>query len=259
MDDQQLANVIEAILFAAGEPLSLSDLKKVCQRAWSEESSEIVNARIEQLKSGLQTLRDRWAGYGDARGFELLEVAEGFTFRSNPRYSGYMRAMRDERPVRLSRAALETLAIVAYRQPATKPEVDHIRGVDCGGTLRMLLDRHMVRIVGKREEPGRPLLYGTTKEFLSFFNLTNLNELPSLREYHELNDESQAELDAFDGGPTLEELSQSAKELRLDEEPAVEALDQAVQELDQRESGAVDAFASTGISISTDEGEDASR
>lgn len=175
------------------------------------------------------------------------------SFRSHPRYAHYLRAMRDERRVRLSKAALETLAIVAYRQPATKPEIDHIRGVDCGGTLRMLIDRNLVRIVGKREEPGRPLLYGTSKEFLSFFSISNLNELPSLREFHELNEESKAELDEFDGGSSLEELSRQAKQFRLEEEPAVQALDEAVHSLDQQEHVAVDAFASQGIKIAPEE------
>jgi len=123
----------------------------------------------------------------------------------------------------------------------------------------LLIDRNLVRIVGKREEPGRPLLYGTTKEFLSFFNISNLNQLPSLREYHELNEESKAELEEFDGGSSLEDLSRSAKQLRLEEEPAVQALDEAVQNLDTQEHGAGDAFASQGISIQPDGEDESSR
>ncbi|MEL6546754.1 MAG: SMC-Scp complex subunit ScpB, partial [Myxococcota bacterium] len=246
------------IIFAVGEPVTLSELKKICARAWKDDPPEQLESRLGELKGAVSRLKERWSDGEDPRGFELVEVAEGFSFRSNPMYADYLRAMRDERPVRLSKAALETLSIVAYRQPATKPEIDHIRGVDCGGTLRLLIDRNLVRIVGKKEEPGRPLLYGTSKEFLSFFNISNLNELPSLREYHELNEESKAELDEFDGGASLEDLSRSAKQLRLEEEPAVQALDEAVQELDTQESVAVDAFASQGIEISPDE-EDAKR
>jgi segregation and condensation protein B len=96
------------------------------------------------------------------------------------------------RPVRLSRAQLETLAIVAYRQPITRPEIDEIRGVDSGGTLKVLLDRQLIRALGKKEEVGRPVLYGTTKEFLDFFSLGDLRELPTLREYSELTDESRS-------------------------------------------------------------------
>ncbi|MBC7792712.1 MAG: SMC-Scp complex subunit ScpB, partial [Clostridia bacterium] len=143
---------------------------------------------------------------------------------------------------------LETLAIIAYRQPVTKPEVDHIRGVDCGGTIRILLDRDLVRIVGKREEPGRPMLYGTTREFLSFFNLPSLGQLPSLREFSELSDDSQEEIKEK-LGPSLDDLSRKAKKLRLDEEPAVAALDEAVVELDSTENKTRDAFAAQGITI----------
>lgn len=258
MDQHHLTNALEGIIFAVGEPVTVGELKKILERAWRDEPSEDVQARFELIEPALADLRERWNGYGAGRGFELVEVAQGLTFRSNPQYSDYLRAMRDERPVRLSKAALETLAIVAYRQPATKPEIDHIRGVDCGGTLRMLIDRNLVRIVGKKEEPGRPLLYGTSKEFLSFFNISNLNELPSLREYHELNEESKAELEEYDGGSSLEDLSRSAKQLRLEDEPAVQQLDDAVKQLDTRENEAVDAFASQGIAI-TPETDDSER
>ncbi len=253
MDQSQLTNALEGIIFAVGEPITLNELKKILERAWRDDPAEEVQARFELLKPALAALKERWDAYGEGRGFELVEVAEGFTFRSNPIYSDYLRAMRDERPVRLSKAALETLAIVAYRQPATKPEIDHIRGVDCGGTLRLLIDRSLVRIVGKKEEPGRPLLYGTSKDFLSFFNISNLNQLPSLREYHELNEESKAELEDFDGGSSLEDLSRSAKQLRLEDEPAVQQLDEAVKNLDTQEGVAVDAFSSQGIEINPDD------
>lgn len=251
MDEQQLVNTLEALVFAAGEPLSLREMKAICGRAWRDDDPAVIEERVAMIPTAKDMLLERWRASGDAHGFELLEVAGGLTFRSHPRYADAIRAIRENKPKRWSKAALETLAIVAYRQPATKPEIDHIRGVDCGGILRMLLERAMVRIVGKREEPGRPLLYGTTSEFLSFFNLTHLNELPSLREYHELNHEAEAELEAFDGAVSLESLSGSAKALRLDEEPAVAALDQAVHDLDERESDAVDAFAARGCGIGT--------
>ena len=93
------------------------------------------------------------------------------------------------KPQRLTRAALETLAIVAYRQPVTRPEVEDIRGVDCGAVLKALLERRLIKILGKKEEPGRPILYGTTREFLEFFALKDLASLPTLREFHELSEE----------------------------------------------------------------------
>ncbi len=110
----------------------------------------------------------------------------------------WVRQLLAGRPVKLSRAQLETLAIIAYRQPITRPEVDEIRGVDSGGTVKALLDRGLIRVLGKKEEPGRPMLYGTTKEFLEFFNLKDLKDLPTLREFYELNEESMAKIRELD-------------------------------------------------------------
>ncbi|HXU60474.1 MAG TPA: SMC-Scp complex subunit ScpB, partial [Polyangia bacterium] len=107
------------------------------------------------------------------------------------------------KPPRLSRAMLETLAIVAYRQPITRPEIDEIRGVDCGPVLKTLLDRNLVRMIGKKEEVGRPLLYGTTPEFLRTFSLKDLTELPTLREFHELGEAEMAKVDAAAPAPEL--------------------------------------------------------
>ena len=99
--------------------------------------------------------------------------------------------MLQVKPMRLTRAALETLAIVAYRQPVTRPEMEDLRGVDCGAVTKALLERKLIRILGKKDEPGRPLLYGTTKEFLELFNLRDLTQLPTLREFQELSEESR--------------------------------------------------------------------
>ena len=146
-----------------------SEIKRVFDKLWADQDPARRDVLLKQLRPAIAALRQRWAAVDDARGFALVEVADGLTFRSNPRHADVLRAMRDDKPQRLSRPSLETLAIVAYRQPVTKPEVDHIRGVDCGGTLKVLLERNLLRIVGKRDEPGRPMLYGTTREFLSLF------------------------------------------------------------------------------------------
>src|SRR6476660_7531947 len=112
-------------------------------------------------------------------------------FRTQSQFSAWVQQLIAGRPVRLSRAQLETLAIIAYRQPITRPEIDDIRGVDSTATLKLLIDRMLIRVLGKREEVGRPMLYGTTKEFLDFFSLGDLRELPTLREYSELTAESR--------------------------------------------------------------------
>ncbi len=257
LNQEQLASAIEAVLFAAGEPMSVQDLRQVFDRLWAERPAEELGALKKELDGAVGLLRERWRSIDGERGFQLIEVADGMTLRTNPRFADVLKAMREARPVRLSRAALETLAIIAYRQPVTKPEIDHLRGVDCTATIKLLLDRTLVRIVGKKEEPGLPLLYGTTREFLSFFNLSNLAQLPSLREYHELTEESQEELAALDGQPPLESLRDGATPLRPDEEPAVLDLDAAVAALKSTEKHARASLAEHGIQLVEEEGETA--
>jgi len=251
MEHTDMMQAIEAMLFAAGEPVTFNDAKKVFLRLWQEEALDetAIEARQTELRAAFDALREQ-AQKGDAsRGFGLVLVADGLTFRSDPRHAAVLRAMREEKPMRLSQAALETLAIVAYRQPVTKPDADEIRGVDCGATLRLLLDRNLIRIVGKKEEPGRPMLYGTTREFLSFFNLGNLAQLPTLREFQELNQDAVEELDEFDAAqPTLKDLSTQAKRLTQDD-PGLAALDEAVTQLSTTEGTARAALAAQGIAL----------
>ena len=122
----------------------------------------------------------------EKRGFELKEVAGGFRLQTRRNLRSWVLRLKRSIPVRLSRAALETLAVVAYKQPSTRAEVESIRGVDASGTLRFLLDRKIIRIVGRKDLPGRPLLYGTTRQFLEVFELKDLSDLPSLAEMVEL-------------------------------------------------------------------------
>jgi segregation and condensation protein B len=180
---ERLKSILESLLFASDKPLSL----KRMQELLGERDLEMLSAAIEWLR----------ADYAD-RGVVLHEVAGAFQFRTNPMNAHWVQQLVAGKPVRLTRAQLETLAIVAYRQPITRPEIDEIRGVDSGGTLKLLLDRALIRILGKKEEPGRPMLYGTTKDFLEFFHLRDLKELPTLREFHELNDESLAKMKELD-------------------------------------------------------------
>lgn len=180
---ERLKSIVESLLFASDKPLSA----KRIQELTGEKDIGIVAAAIEMLR----------ADYAD-RGVVLHEVAGGFQFRTNPLNAHWVQQLVAGRPVKLSRAQLETMAIVAYRQPITRPEIDEIRGVDSGGTLKTLLDRGLVRVLGKKEEPGRPMLYGTTKDFLEFFNLKDLKELPTLREFYELSEESMQKVRELD-------------------------------------------------------------
>jgi segregation and condensation protein B len=251
-DQAEWVHILEAVLFTSGTPMTDSALLAVCERIWAQEPVERQEELAAAFEGALQALKERWASMGETCGFTLVEVAEGWAFRTHPRYAQALRAMREEKPMRLSRAALETLAIVAYRQPVTKPDMDFIRGVDCGGSLKQLLDRDLVRIVGKKEDVGRPLLYGTTREFLSFFNLVQLTQLPSLRDYQELNEASQEELQAMEGIAGLHALSETAKQLRLEEEPAVADLEQAMLGLKNTESHTRTALAEQGIALVPD-------
>jgi segregation and condensation protein B len=163
------------LIFASDKPVTSGELAR------------LASAPSRQVRAVLAELKETYA----RRGVVLDEVAGGWLFRTNVQFAPFVRELTSERPVRLTRAQVETLAIVAYRQPITRPEVDEIRGVDSGATLKLLLERDLVRILGKKDEPGRPLLYGTSGQFLEFFGLKSLKDLPTLREFTELSDESR--------------------------------------------------------------------
>jgi segregation and condensation protein B len=148
----------------------------------------------------LAELQEEYRG----RGIELWEVGGGYQFRSSPEAADYVRAFVAQRPVRLTRAQLETLALVAYRQPITRPEIDDVRGVDTGSAVRVLLERGLIKMLGRKDEAGRPLLYGTAPYFLEFFGLASLKDLPTLREFTELTDEHR-ELFQRKTGDTVED------------------------------------------------------
>jgi segregation and condensation protein B len=169
-----LSGLLEALVFASDKPVK------------SIELARFASAPVKQVRELLDELKATYVH----RGIVLDEIAGGWLFRTNVEFAPFVRELTSERPVRLTRAQVETLAIVAYRQPVTRPEVDDIRGVDSGATLKLLLERDLLRILGKKDEPGRPILYGTTSQFLEFFGLKSLKDLPTLREFTELSDES---------------------------------------------------------------------
>ncbi|HEY6180351.1 MAG TPA: SMC-Scp complex subunit ScpB [Kofleriaceae bacterium] len=176
MDAVQLKHLVEALIFASDRPLTVQRLRQL--------------TRVGDVRRLEQALAELSEDYGE-RGLILQQVSGGYQFRTRTQFSAWVQQLIAGRPVRLSRAQLETLAIIAYRQPITRPEIDDIRGVDSTATLKLLIDRMLIRVLGKREEVGRPMLYGTTKEFLDFFSLGDLRELPTLREYSELTAESR--------------------------------------------------------------------
>jgi segregation and condensation protein B len=167
--DKELENIIEASLFAANEPLSVSEIQDLFLLEDRPDKRRVKDALIN-----LQ------GEYTD-RPIELIEIASGFRFQVKTAYSSWVARLWEEKPVKYSRALLETLAIVAYQQPATRGEIEEIRGVAVSTSImRTLQEREWIRAIGHKEVPGRPALYATTKEFLDYFNLQTLADLPPL-------------------------------------------------------------------------------
>lgn len=174
---ENIKNIIESLLLVAGEPLTIDRIKNILIQS---ERKEIQNA-----------LGELSAEYEDRRGgFFLREVAGGYQFRTRPEYREWIKRLVRPKPIRLSKAALETLAIIAYKQPIIRSDIEHIRGVNCGGILRMLLERKLIRVLGRKEIPGRPLIYATTKQFLEIFDLKDLKDLPTPEEITTLGETS---------------------------------------------------------------------
>lgn len=172
---------------AETEPSAPSDAAAQLSAAAAKEEEKTSRADIQQALSELaQEYLEN-----PARGILLGEVAGGWQFRTRPENAVILRQFYQPKPTKISKPSLETLAIVAYRQPVTRVEIDAIRGVDSGGVLKTLLEKNLVRIVGKKDEPGKPMLYGTTQDFLELFQLKSLQELPTLKEFRELEEEFQ--------------------------------------------------------------------
>jgi segregation and condensation protein B len=170
-----LKAIIESLLFVAETPLKIEKIKSVLEIADRQAIRDALTSLAEEYES-------------TKRGFFLAEVAGGFQVRTRPEYSQWVRRLKETRPARLSRAAMETLSIVAYKQPVLRSDVEYLRGVDCGGTIRTLLERGLIRILGRKDLPGRPIIYGTTRKFLELFDLKDLNELPSLKDLTDLGE-----------------------------------------------------------------------
>ncbi len=165
--------IIESLLFVADEPVSIQQLKALIET----EDTVAIRKAVEELAQEY----DHRGG-----GFELRHIAGGYQFRTRSEYSEWVKKFLKPSPAKLSRAALETLAIIAYKQPIIRADVEHIRGVDCGGVLRMLLEKKLIRVLGRKDIPGRPMIYGTTRQFLEVFNLKDLRDLPSPKEIESL-------------------------------------------------------------------------
>jgi len=173
MSEIEKRSIAEALILASSEPIPLARLAKLIPRCTPSKARDLVDELNAEY-------------IAQQRAFEICEIAGGYQMRTHSDFSSYLQQLQNTRPLRLSNAALETLAIVAYRQPLTRAEVENVRGVDAGPVMRSLLERKLVKLAGHREVPGRPMLYATTKRFLELFGLSDLKDLPTLRELEEL-------------------------------------------------------------------------
>ncbi len=167
-----LVPAVEACLFAMSGAVTTAQL------------AAALKVDVPLVEGGLEALRERLARTGS--GLRVVQVGEGWQLRTDARLAAWVASIRGGKPLRLSKPALETLAVVAFRQPVTKGAIDDVRGVDTGGVLRMLLDRGLLRMLGRSDEPGRPLTYGTTPAFLELFGMRSLADLPTLRDLRQL-------------------------------------------------------------------------
>jgi segregation and condensation protein B len=220
MDRNETKAIIENILFVSDAPLTIDKLVKLFEEKQT----------ADELKSIIIEIRDEY----QTGALRISEVAEGWRMTTNQEYAAWIKIFfKMEKGHKLSRASLETLAIIAYRQPITRAEVDDIRGVDSGGVLRGLIDKTMVKTMGRRKVPGRPMMYGTTNRFLEFFGLARLADLPTLEEF-------QAELggDALDDKQAAiefapEQGAEEPDEIEDDAELAGEAEDDDIKDEDE--------------------------
>jgi len=177
MDEQQIKNILEAILMSAGKPLSTEKLLQHFDEEDPRPSITTVRKLLQQLQDDCEN-----------RGIELKEVSSGYRYQARDTYGKWVSKLWEEKPQRYSRALLETLALIAYRQPVTRADIEDVRGVSVSTSIiRTLLEREWIRVVGHRDVPGRPALFASTKQFLDYFNMKSLDELPSLSEIKDLS------------------------------------------------------------------------
>jgi segregation and condensation protein B len=193
---EDIKHIIESLLFVAEGPLTVDRIKNI-----------LVQADNREIREALGELAAEYEAR--AGGFFLDEVAGGYQIRTRPEYTEWIKKLIQPKPLRLSKPALETLVIIAYKQPIIRSDIEHIRGVDCGGVLRVLLERKLIRILGRKEIAGRPLIYATTKRFLEVFDLKTLKDLPTPKEIEELGRSAAAK----DMAAALETASTASEDL----------------------------------------------
>ena len=169
MDNLDIKPILESIFFISDSPIKLETLVEI-----------LHESNREEILEGIGRIKTEYEE--DSKGVELIEIAGGYQFRTKPRWAEWINRLKKAKAIKLSRSALETLAIIAYRQPIIRPAIEEIRGVDSGWVLRTLLEKDLVKMMGRKDLPGRPMIYGTTRTFLELFGLNTLADLPTLKE-----------------------------------------------------------------------------
>ena len=211
VEDSQWKAILEALIFVSESPLTLDRMKEVLGGVNKRELQRLLAEMMEDYRRS-------------ERGITLEEVAEGFQFRTRAEFGDWVRKLKKVKTTALSQPSLETLAIIAYRQPVVRMDIEKIRGVDSGGVLRTLLEKKLVKIIGKKDVPGKPIVYGTSKRFLEVFGLKDLSELPTLKDLDSLGPASMEgvlplEEEKGEGEATPEEESKmpQSQEAQVDE------------------------------------------
>jgi len=250
VDGTRLSSVIEALIFASPEPISE---EKICEIIAKGE--ENLGLEVDAIEPFVEKLNQRYEENGLS--FNIEHVAGGYTFSTKKRFEPWLSIFQHESAYRkLSQSAIETLAIVAYKQPITKPEVDDIRGVDSGYMLRQLLEKVLIEVSGRLDAPGKPLLYRTTKHFLKHFGINSIDELPKPREIDEiLKDDDMAEHRQFlfDRQLELKELQETAED--EDATETAMSLIEAVEKIDEEEVPDLDEYTADVLQLDDEEEE----
>lgn len=250
VDGTRLSSVIEALIFASPEPISKDKLCEIIAKG-----EENLGLETDAIEPFVDKLNQRYEENGLA--FRIDYVAGGYTFSTQKRYEEWLSIFQHENAYRkLSQSAIETLAIVAYKQPVTKPEVDDIRGVDSGYILRQLLEKVLIEVSGRLDAPGKPLLYKTTKHFLKHFGINSIDELPKPREIDEiLKDDDMAEHRQFLFDRQLELKELQGKVDDEDTRDTALSLIEAVERIDEEEVPDLDEYTADELQLDDEEEE----
>ncbi|MBI4211946.1 MAG: SMC-Scp complex subunit ScpB [Deltaproteobacteria bacterium] len=225
MENNELKSVIEAMIFVAEEPVDEKALHTMLSDA---------NVDMERIQQTLEEIQNDW-NQDARRGIGLMQVSGGYQFRTKPVATPWLQKMNLPKAAKLSPASLETLAIIAYRQPCIRSEIESIRGVDSGGVIKTLLEKRLVKIVGRRDEAGQPLIYGTTPQFLELFNLNALHDLPTLKDIEEFMRERRAAMTEAPASSSLVAEKNGGDDEAFEEPEEEEEETEVIEEVDESE------------------------